>query len=160
MQKWRGIDAAAALELLFGAAGAEGIAGDLDAGWSGGGGGFGGMFRLGRGQEGIWECPLLVGKSGAVEDSESGFEADGGGGFGILENLSNCVERKGGEVAHLVAQGFGIFLSRSVELCRKGFRIQPVMDSGAVYAGGAGGGGDGRARSKGVENLDLDRRQS
>jgi hypothetical protein len=30
MQKWRGIDAAAALELLFGAAGAEGIAGDLD----------------------------------------------------------------------------------------------------------------------------------
>jgi hypothetical protein len=101
------------------------------------------LLLLTGGVEGFRESPFLFGEGGAVEDSKGRLEADGGGGLGIFENVSNRVECEGREIAKLVAQGFDKFLSRSVELCGKGFGVQPVMNGGTVNAGSAGGGGDG-----------------
>jgi hypothetical protein len=92
-----------------------------------------------------------------LEDGEGGAEADGVGGVLLVEDLVKDVEGVGGEGAHLLAHGDeGLAAGFGAGLDEGGIAAAPVVDGGAVDAGGLGGGGDGGSRGEGGDDLGLD----
>ena len=93
-------------------------------------------------------------------DFDGGFEADGGGGLVVAEDLSKSVDGEVGQVAEFVHNAVGALLAEGEEgtgEVREG--AGPEMHGGAVDPGFPGSRGDGEARDEAFEHLDLNRRQ-
>ena len=94
------------------------------------------------------------------DDLHGGFESYGCRGLLVAQNVSKSVECKVGESAEFVDYLVGALLAEGEEGAgevREG--AGPEVDGGAVDPGFAGRGGDGEARDKALQHLDLNRRQ-
>ena len=109
---------------------------------------------------GVWDGDLWgFGKrhGGLAEDGERGFEAHGGGGFRVGEDLADGLERDIGEGFGLFADEEGAVVLRFGERGAEGGRdAKPVGDGVAVNSGCVGGSGKGDARGERGNDLVLD----
>ena len=90
------------------------------------------------------------------DDFHGGFEAGGGGGFAVAEDLSKSVECEAGEVSELFQETVGsVVASGEEDTGEVRVFLGPEVDGGAVNAGRFCGGGDGLACDESLQYLLL-----
>ena len=108
----------------------------------------------GGGGEGAQGFGLRVGCH--FEDRDGGAEAEGGRGFGIVENVADGFGGEGSEQESLLMPGQGLFPSGELQFAGEGGdAAAPVADGVAGDAGGNGGADDGMAVSEETDYLVL-----